>query len=328
MVKPLVMGIVGGVIAVAIVAFFVFNGVSTEIEQRKALENVEISLYDINLNDVGFSGISLHLVLDMYNPNDVTATLDRADFDVWVNENFVGTGHIEDRVDIPSQTIRKATTDFDANFYGTLKSGLSAILEKQIRLKISGEAHYDTILGTLDIPFTVSRDFGGLSNDNSESSNNFESKTDSYSEPVDSDGDGLLDAVDNCPYDSGLMSNYGCPVVSSSKIPTEFVSNLDWGQWYNAPYPSEICISVKLVDLNGQPLRNESYTWFVGTGKDGVQTNVDEYPHQTDENGFAVNECMEVGATTFGTEEMYWFEFKGNEQYLPIKSGRLLFIIE
>ncbi len=96
--------------------------------QRKALEQVEISFHEARLKNIGFSGASLEISLRMYNPNDTTtATLDRADYDLWFNDNYLGSGQMHQRLDIPPKTSHIANTDFDMDFEGAGQSILSAI---------------------------------------------------------------------------------------------------------------------------------------------------------------------------------------------------------
>ena len=343
-----IIGVIGGVIGIAIVVFFVFNGISTEIEQRKALEDVQISFYALDLNDIGFSGISLHFVLDMYNPNDITATLDSADFDVWINEEYVGSGFIPNRVDIPSYTTKKASADFDASFSGSLKSGISAFLEKQIRLKISGVAHYDTLLGTLEIPFTLKENYGD-SKSSFESSNNFESNTDSYSEPIDSDGDGFpdsidkcpyeyvggnggcpipkidsdgdgyLDAVDKCPYDAGLGKNYGCPMNISSKISTQILVSIEPSR--PIKIGEEFCVYAVLVDENTVVIPSVTSTITWNLYNDGLLYFENGFDVVTDNSGYIMNVCEIMPNEPSWDTIVMQFEFTGNNNYLPTKSN-------
>ncbi len=147
---------VGIIIAVAIVAYVAIFAF-TEIEQRKALEDIQISFHDASLEDVGLNGATLNLALRMYNPNDVTATFDRADYELWFNDNYLGSGATHQRVDIPPLTSRVVTTDFDLDFVGVGLSIISAITQDQATLRISGTAYYETIFGTINIPFNITR---------------------------------------------------------------------------------------------------------------------------------------------------------------------------
>ena len=145
-----------GIVAAAIVAYVVIFAF-TEIEQRKALEDIQISFHGANLQDIDFSGANLNLTLSMYNPNDITATLDRADYDLRFNENYLGTGATHERVDIAPFSSRVVTTDFDLDFSGAGLSIISAITKGEAFWRINGTAYYDTIFGAMSIPFDITK---------------------------------------------------------------------------------------------------------------------------------------------------------------------------
>ena len=146
-------GIAAAVVIVAYVAIFTF----TEIEQRKALEDIQISFHEASLQDIDFSGATLNLSLSMYNPNDITATLDRVDYEIWFNDNYLGNGFTHERVDIPPLTSKIATTNFDLDFGGAGMAIISAITEEEYSWHITGTAFYDTIFGTMNIPFDITQ---------------------------------------------------------------------------------------------------------------------------------------------------------------------------
>jgi len=146
-------GIFTGIGIVIIVLIFT----STEINQRKALENVQITLQEVQIQSFSLSGASLKLFLNMYNPNDITTTLDRADYEIWFNENSLGTGIIDKRVDIPPLESRTVDTDFSLSFAGVGQSVISALTEDEMTWRISGIAYYDTIFGPIEIPFDITQ---------------------------------------------------------------------------------------------------------------------------------------------------------------------------
>lgn len=148
------------IIAIAIAAVFVsylLTMTFTETEQRKALEDVDISFHAATLQDIGFSGATLDLALEMYNPNDITATLDKADYDLWFNDNFLGHGFTHQRVDIPPLTSRIVRTEFDLDFTGAGQSVISALTQGEATWRLAGTAYYDTVIGTLNIPFDITQ---------------------------------------------------------------------------------------------------------------------------------------------------------------------------
>jgi len=148
--------IIIGVVVIVIIVGFGFFAYS-EISQRKALEDIEISLQDVNFSRVGFTSATLSIWLDMYNPNDITATLDRADYEVYLNDNYVGSGQISSKTSIPAYSSTIVKTNFDVAYSGIGPTLISAISNQQIIVRLSGQAYYDTPFGTLTIPFSLTR---------------------------------------------------------------------------------------------------------------------------------------------------------------------------
>ena len=131
--------------------------VQSEVDQRRILEDIEISFSRVQIHDIGFEGTKLDIMLKMYNPNDITATLDKVDYDLWFNNNLLGSGTTNEKLDIPPFESKNAKTNFDLSFSGASTSIISAITEDKTVWRLSGIAYYDTIFGTLEIPFDISK---------------------------------------------------------------------------------------------------------------------------------------------------------------------------
>lgn len=149
------MGKAGAAAAVIVIVIVLGVGafVFQEYQQREALRDVEISFDGINVKSVGFTSATLELRFRMYNPNSVTATLDRADYQVYGNGESLGYGNIPQRLDIPPDSTRTVTTDFDASYGGAARVLVSAIKEGNVSWSVSGTAYYDTPLGSITVPF-------------------------------------------------------------------------------------------------------------------------------------------------------------------------------
>ena len=146
----------GSVLAAVIIGFLLLN-IAVEVEQRKALESIQIEFVDVALKDIGLTDVGLEISLDMYNPNDVVATLDRSEYEVWFNDNYLGEGLILQETDIPPFTSRQVDTEFNLSYLEAGDTVISAFTEEEHTWRIKGTAHYDSILGTIDIPFDIIR---------------------------------------------------------------------------------------------------------------------------------------------------------------------------
>lgn len=155
MIKKIIIVAVG-IVAIAVIGLFLFNLV-IELEQRKALEHLEIELISVSLSQIELSGIKLGILLDMYNPNEVTATLDKASYEIWFNDNSLGSGTIDQLTDIPPYTSREVKTNFEISYIEAGETVITALTEEEHIWRIKGVAHYETVMGTIDIPFDIVR---------------------------------------------------------------------------------------------------------------------------------------------------------------------------
>ena len=146
----------GIVVTVVIMGFLLLN-MAVEVEQRKALESIQIEFVDVAVKDIGFTDVGLEISLDMYNPNDVVATLDRSEYELWFNDNYLGEGTILQETNIPPFTSRQVDTEFNLSYLEAGDTVISALTEEQHVWRIKGTAHYDSVLGTIDIPFDIIR---------------------------------------------------------------------------------------------------------------------------------------------------------------------------
>ncbi len=152
-----IIAIVAGGILIAVIIGILLLNVVVEVEQRKALENIQIEFVDVAVKDIGFIDVGLEISLDMYNPNDVVATLDRSEFELWFNDNYLGEGTILQETDIPPFASRQVDTEFNLSYLEAGDTVISALTEEQHIWRIKGTAHYDSVLGTIDIPFDIIR---------------------------------------------------------------------------------------------------------------------------------------------------------------------------
>ena len=149
--------LIGIAIIVLILASLILFNIIIGVEQRKALEHLEIELISVSLNEIGITGVKLGILLDMYNPNDVIATLDKASYEIWFNDNPLGSGVIDQQVDIPPFSSREVKTNFEMSYGEVGETIITALTEDEHIWRLKGVAHYETILGTIDIPFDIVR---------------------------------------------------------------------------------------------------------------------------------------------------------------------------
>lgn len=146
----------GIIVAVSIIGILVLN-IILDIEERKALEDIQIEFAAVSIQRIGITGVELNVLLGMYNPNDVSATLDKSEYELWFNDNYLGQGTIQQETEIPPLTSKQIDTEFNLSYAEVGETVISALTEEQYTWRIKGTAYYDSILGTIDIPFDIVR---------------------------------------------------------------------------------------------------------------------------------------------------------------------------
>ena len=149
------MGKLKWVVFIIIVGLIGYSYFSYEVAKREALKNCEFRLADVRIKSVGLTSAELNIILEIYNPNDITVTLDRADFSVYGNDNYLGDGEITKKINIPPYNKKRVSVPFTLDYFGAARVIWSALREGKVVWKITGIAYIDTPLGTMEIPFTV-----------------------------------------------------------------------------------------------------------------------------------------------------------------------------
>jgi len=137
------------ILILASVGFYFIN----EIRQREALRNIEVSVYDVAIESIGFTSATLKIKLKMFNPNSIPATLDRANYNLYGNDIYLGSGVIPTRVNIPAHSSTVVTTTFDLSYSGAAKVIWDALSTGKVIWKIKGTAYFDTPFGSISVPF-------------------------------------------------------------------------------------------------------------------------------------------------------------------------------
>ena len=134
---------------VIIVAYLAYQ----PFAQAAAFKNVQISLADISLGSIGLTGAQLNLELSMYNPGSTTATLSSISYSVYGNNNYLGSGSINQQVSIPPGGTDTVQTTFSISYIGAAQTILSAIKTNSVSWELKGTASFNTIVGPSTIPF-------------------------------------------------------------------------------------------------------------------------------------------------------------------------------
>jgi LEA14-like dessication related protein len=128
-----------------------------EYAKREALRSCQISIADVSVKSLGPTSTRLEIKLNIYNPNSIPATLDRASYSLYANEVYLGNGTITRKYDIPPGSTVTIVTPFELSYPGALQTIWSYITKGGKAVwRMKGTAYIDTPLGTLSIPFDIS----------------------------------------------------------------------------------------------------------------------------------------------------------------------------
>ena len=116
-----------GIFTVAAIMGIMLLNTEVEVEQINPLEKIEVEYVDVSIQNVDFSDVEFDVSIGMHNPNDVTSILDRTEYQLWLNGNYLGEGKIEQDTDIPPFTSKQIHTEFTlshSDVWGTILFGL------------------------------------------------------------------------------------------------------------------------------------------------------------------------------------------------------------
>ncbi|TGC10690.1 hypothetical protein CUN85_04235 [Methanolobus halotolerans] len=143
-----------GLVVLLLLASIATMGCETREEQIRALEDTEITVRNIGVNEFSSDVVELNLTLDIYNPNDVTARLERMNYTVYANDVSIGNGSFEEPVEIPPDEGRRTSTNFTAQPTLVPSAIFSALGQGEVVWTIEGVMYFDTPLGTIEQTFS------------------------------------------------------------------------------------------------------------------------------------------------------------------------------
>ena len=126
-----------------------------EFMKREALKSCEVKLADVHVKSIGLASATLEVSLSIYNPNSITATLDRVTYSLYANGIYLGDGTLS-RTDIPPGSTITVSAPFTLSYSGALSVLWSRFTTGgEVTWRVKGTAYFDTPLGSLTIPFDI-----------------------------------------------------------------------------------------------------------------------------------------------------------------------------
>lgn len=95
------------------------------------------------------------MVLDVYNPNFLGATVTDVEYDLYVNDVYVGKGSLPRSVTIPANGKTNVETEVSVSVPSTIQALITTIQQRGATAKINGNVYISVpILGSISVPFS------------------------------------------------------------------------------------------------------------------------------------------------------------------------------
>lgn len=154
-----ILGVLGVVVYFTLPHLWMVSSIVPVMEE--VVEPPQVDVSDINLKGIGTEGIVVDVVLKITNPNRLPMTFDRATFNVYIDDEYVGRGTFPG-IQISGYSTQLIDTETVVSWGGGLK-GMWNVFRGSISgsgstLTIDGTAYLDVpVLGTVSIPFSSSK---------------------------------------------------------------------------------------------------------------------------------------------------------------------------
>jgi len=147
-------------IGIAIVLLLAGIYLFSQIQEKEAFKSVEIDFEGVEIKSIDLQQITLNLNLKCYNPNKIPATLDGADYEIYLQGIYIGNGSVNERITIPSNETKTVRSEVDIK-YENLNQLLNIADEivknnGEADIMLKGNAHIDFI-GKINFPFNVEK---------------------------------------------------------------------------------------------------------------------------------------------------------------------------
>jgi len=128
------------------------------IKERRVFKDCKFGLEDVDVKQVGLDTIKVNLEVVVANPNETKAVLDRLEFEVFGNDEHIADGVHEEKTEVPPYEKAFLHLSVTTKNKSVGKVLLSALLMESLTIKLSGTAHMDTWIGTIDYPLELERE--------------------------------------------------------------------------------------------------------------------------------------------------------------------------
>ncbi len=118
------------------------------------MEEPSFAIRGVTLRPISFTGISLLLDLDVRNPNSFDLKLESFEYTVYLKNEVIGNGSLENELLIPSSSTTRIKVPLIARFKDLSGSLKTILTEEDLPYKIAGRATVKTVLGSRQFSFS------------------------------------------------------------------------------------------------------------------------------------------------------------------------------
>lgn len=138
----------GGLLLLAVLSVFIISCLSW------FLEKPSITVREITLRPRSLLEMNLLLGIEVQNPNRLDVTVTSFEYTVHLNNEEIGTGHLEKEIRVPASSTTRIQAPVAAKFKNLGESLKSILTGGDLPYKIEGTIGITTALGSLRFPLS------------------------------------------------------------------------------------------------------------------------------------------------------------------------------
>jgi LEA14-like dessication related protein len=140
------------------IVFFILVGIglwyfNTQMSEREAFENVKLQPSGLSVSSAGLTSAAIQIDFTAHNPGKKTATLDRLDYQIYINDKFVLDGSTSKKYSISPGQTKIITVDTTVSYVKAGKAAWELLTAKNAIWSIRGTSYFETPIGTITLPF-------------------------------------------------------------------------------------------------------------------------------------------------------------------------------
>ena len=141
-----------GIVVVVLVSFFI----AQFFAETAAANNLQITVKDIRLANIGLTSCDLFVTVNLTNPTNQELFITFASFDVFVADSYVGKSSVSELL-IPKISSNEKVITLSLLYSDIAQAVLQGIRNKNFNLSIRGDAEVNVFYGLfiVNVPFFI-----------------------------------------------------------------------------------------------------------------------------------------------------------------------------